>query len=581
MADYHIVSMSERFRVEFDRLAAEVRCAMPGIITEFFPETQTATVQPAIKMKLNLDGKPEYRDMPLILNTPVVLPFAQSAGLLLTLPIKPGDECLLVFSDRAFDNFMQLGGSQPTPIQPHDEVCSPRAHSLADAICIPGIISNPQAVPAYNTEHIELRDRERKQYLSLGPTGITITDGEAVWNMKGGKVTLDAPAGIEETSQSPVSRTTTARQTLVGSNFRVGAPGSLATGVDYIENTLQSLNGTFIDSDGVNLGSHIHTGVYPGDGTSSLPVTGDTGDQRAQEEAVAAVMDSYCRVMDQALPPAVAARFAADFETFYSQGYTICLDQGLEPAEAMETLENLLDASNRFVTNGLHYGFEDELPVPFERIAAPLILAGAGAAGAGAGVAGAEAGAGVWLMGLLTSLATLSRFGVVGKKEAQEAASAIPRALDPLDLSASLDFTTMMALYLASIFQKDDEEDKDGESQGTTTDPQPEQGEEPKLSDEEIKAKAKTIARHAWEKHKGEYKPPFASEEELAEYIEHIMRNPSDKASLNNGKTIYWDDERHTIIIDNPWSTGSCFPTTKDYYNLEMERSGGAKWKMK
>lgn len=195
MADYSVTSPSEAFGMQFYRMAGQIRCAMPGIIISFDPATQTATVQPAIKMKVNLGDGVKQMDLPVITNVPVVLPFAQTAGLLLTLPIKPGDECLLVFADRSIDNFTQGGGVQPTVATASDDTTTPRAHSLSDAICIPGIISNPQAVPDYNEEHIELRDRERKQYISLGPDGITITDGTAKWTMSGGTVKTTAPGG--------------------------------------------------------------------------------------------------------------------------------------------------------------------------------------------------------------------------------------------------------------------------------------------------------------------------------------------------------------------------------------------------
>ena len=269
MADYSVTSPSEEFGMQFNRMAGQIRCAMPGVIQSFDPVTQTATVQPAIKMRVNIGEGVKQMDMPPIDNVPVVLPFAQGAGFLLTLPIKAGDECLIVFSDRSMDNFMQSGGVQPTVATASDDTTTPRAHSLSDAICIPGIISNPQAVPEYSTDHIELRDKERKQYLSLGPEGITITDGTAKWNMKDGKVTLDAPAGIQETSKAAVSRSTPAKQTIVGSNIRIGEGSG---GTDEIENTLKSRNGTFIDQDNVNLNSHIHTGVETGGGNTQEPL---------------------------------------------------------------------------------------------------------------------------------------------------------------------------------------------------------------------------------------------------------------------------------------------------------------------
>lgn len=77
----------------------------------------------------------------------------------------------------------------PTLIQP-------RGHSLTDAIFIPGLSSDAVEIADYSTEAIELRDRERKSYISLGPDGITMTDGTAVMKMSGGKLETTAPSGI-------------------------------------------------------------------------------------------------------------------------------------------------------------------------------------------------------------------------------------------------------------------------------------------------------------------------------------------------------------------------------------------------
>ena len=284
MADWNVTPPSEAFGLQFDRMAGQIRCAMPGVIQSFDPESQTAEVLPAIPMKVNLGDGVKQLQLPVIKNVPMVLPFAQGAGMLLTLPIKPDDECLLIFSDRAIDNFVRSGGVQPTVTTENEDTTAPRCHHLSDAIFIPGCISNPQAVPEYNTENIELRDRERKHYISIGtdPEGITITDGTATWNMNKGMVTLNAPNGIRETSESDVSRVTSACHELVGVNIDVGCgrtnfmDGPFDIGRTGAENiirgaTTTAVDGTYIDEDGVNLNTHLHTGVQPGPGDTGEP----------------------------------------------------------------------------------------------------------------------------------------------------------------------------------------------------------------------------------------------------------------------------------------------------------------------
>lgn len=256
MADYTCTSDSMSGPLEIMRMLANLRVAMPGIVTKFDAENQTVDVKPAIKAKVNTVDSVKLVDYPVIYDAPIVVPFAHTAGLLLTVPIQVGDAGLLVIADKAIDNYMQSGGAEPTGGGNFDATIMPRSHDLSDAIFIPGIVPNPQAVPQYSTTHIELRDRERVNYISLGPDGITITDGVAVWKMSGGKVTLDAPNGIEETSKANVSRITTALQTIIGTNINIG--GAVAAGVNWIKDSLSSLAGTFIDKDNVNLNTHTH-----------------------------------------------------------------------------------------------------------------------------------------------------------------------------------------------------------------------------------------------------------------------------------------------------------------------------------
>ena len=189
MSSHNVVSDPEVFSLQFERISSQMRCSLPGVIIGFNPADQTATVQPAIKMKVGRGDDLSQNDLPAVQNVPVVLPFAQNAGLLLTIPIQAGDECLLVFSDRAIDNFMQSGGMQPA-YNSNGKTTVPRTHRVSDAICIPGIVSNPQAVTKYNTNNIELRDRERSHFISLGPEGIEISNGVASWKMSGGSASL-------------------------------------------------------------------------------------------------------------------------------------------------------------------------------------------------------------------------------------------------------------------------------------------------------------------------------------------------------------------------------------------------------
>lgn len=110
-------------------LSNSLRVALPGIIESFDPETVTCIVAPAIKGVITAsDGSTRSVSYPLLVDVPVVFP--RGGGCTLTFPIKNGDECLVIFADRAIDFWWQNGETQ--------EPVNARQHSLSDAFVIPG-----------------------------------------------------------------------------------------------------------------------------------------------------------------------------------------------------------------------------------------------------------------------------------------------------------------------------------------------------------------------------------------------------------------------------------------------------------
>lgn len=178
-------------------IVAGMHFCRPGYIEKFDAATQLAEVTPAIMMKYSADGEVEYRKLPVLINVPVVVPFVQALGLALTLPIRPGDECLLVFSDRAIDDFLengaQAGNAKPECCGGDNKTTEPRIHHLSDAICIPGIISQPQKLPNWSGEAIELRNRDRTAFISLNANAdITIQTVGAVTIRADGDIVIES-----------------------------------------------------------------------------------------------------------------------------------------------------------------------------------------------------------------------------------------------------------------------------------------------------------------------------------------------------------------------------------------------------
>lgn len=73
-----------------------LRVAAPGIIQSFNSAEQTVTVQLSIREKRNNDGVETWEDLPQLVDVPVVFP--RAGGYVLTMPIKPGDECLVILA---------------------------------------------------------------------------------------------------------------------------------------------------------------------------------------------------------------------------------------------------------------------------------------------------------------------------------------------------------------------------------------------------------------------------------------------------------------------------------------------------
>lgn len=251
MSDYGAASGPESQRLQIQRMLDNIHVALPVTVLSFDAAAVKVSVQPLTQLKVTLGDEVTYKSLPVIEGVPVVMPYAQTAGLMLTLPIKAGDTGLLIVPDRGLDNFLTGGGVQaPPPLGGNVTTAAPRAHSLTDGIYIPGLSPDSGAVESYNTDNIELRDKQRKAYISLGPQGITITDGICSMTMQDGRFAVDTPN----------------MATIHAKNMDLGETSN------ELEYSLVSRSGTFVDKDGVTLNTHAHTGVQSGASNTGEPV---------------------------------------------------------------------------------------------------------------------------------------------------------------------------------------------------------------------------------------------------------------------------------------------------------------------
>lgn len=160
--------------------AIKTRVAIPGIIQSFDAAEQTVTVQPALREKMLVDGDESWVDIPLLVDVPIVLP--RAGGYALTLPIKPGDECLVVFGDMCMDAWWQSGGVQ------NQVEC--RRHDLSDGFAVLGCWSQPRVIPNYSTSTAQLRSDDGGAYVEISGNNINIVAGGTV-NIRGGTVRIN------------------------------------------------------------------------------------------------------------------------------------------------------------------------------------------------------------------------------------------------------------------------------------------------------------------------------------------------------------------------------------------------------
>lgn len=225
----------------------QIRVAMPGIIQSFDPATVTATVQPALRsVQQNNDGTTSTQNYPVLVDVPVIFP--RGGGCTLTFPVKPGDECLLIFADRCIDFWWQAGDVQ--------ETVDHRQHDLSDAFAIVGPQSQAHKISGISMSAAQLRTDD-------GAAFVEVAAGHDVTVQTPGKLTASAQGGTEITSPTIVL------------NGAVTINGTLSQGMGTSGGGATMLGPITVTNDvtagGVSVKTHTHNGVQPGSGNTGGP----------------------------------------------------------------------------------------------------------------------------------------------------------------------------------------------------------------------------------------------------------------------------------------------------------------------
>lgn len=204
-------------RYALDGRQAMMWTAMPAIVSSVDLMAMTLVAQPAIKgVQTDESGTETFVNLPQLVDVPICFPSA--GGFTLTLPIKSGDEVLIVIANRCIDSWWQSGGVQ-VPMEA-------RMHDLSDGFAIPGPRSQPKViVGGVHATNAQLRTDAGTTYVEITPTG---------------RVNIVAPSGIGLTGNLLVT-------------------GNISSTGEVIAK---------FGTTPIPLSTHHHPGVTPGGGTT-------------------------------------------------------------------------------------------------------------------------------------------------------------------------------------------------------------------------------------------------------------------------------------------------------------------------
>lgn len=148
-----------------DTTLKETHTALPAIVHSVDYDEQIIEAQPTIQVIINN----EPVNLPLLVDVP--LRFYKSADFSITIPIKAGDDVLIIFAERSIDTWLLTGEIQ----NPNDI----RRHSLSDGFAIPMMYAQTKKITDFNQDNIEIRTTNRDGFVALTPSGDVLLNGDA------------------------------------------------------------------------------------------------------------------------------------------------------------------------------------------------------------------------------------------------------------------------------------------------------------------------------------------------------------------------------------------------------------------
>lgn len=184
-------AQSEQWRQIARQLSVDIRSASPAFLTEDMDVgKQTVTVQLALQERVRTATGLQWWDVPPIVFVPVMLP--RGGGLAVTLPLKKGDEGMLVFCDACIDNWWAQGQNnspvadntgQSSGSQRQNEL---RRHYVHDCGFWPGLWNQTRLLPDYSADSLQIRTDDGAVVVDVSAGGVQITAPAVTAHANGG-----------------------------------------------------------------------------------------------------------------------------------------------------------------------------------------------------------------------------------------------------------------------------------------------------------------------------------------------------------------------------------------------------------
>lgn len=157
-------TQTDLFKHAFREQMKDVGTSIPGHVVSFNSDTQLAQLQ--IGIKRTSTGDVVYNPAIII---ECMIQFAGGDKFHVEHQVDPGDEGIIIFSQRCIDGWVNTGGVADNPIT--------RFHDMNDAYFVPGIRSQPKVITGFDNNGIKLRNKAGDNFIWLkndGTAAITI-----------------------------------------------------------------------------------------------------------------------------------------------------------------------------------------------------------------------------------------------------------------------------------------------------------------------------------------------------------------------------------------------------------------------